>query len=149
MPEAAATEKPQPVTARIERIMGSVPGWTPADQLLALHMLAVTTAALGGDVVEIGSWCGRFSAVLGHAVATTGIGKVWAIDLFPGAATGAPMPTAAIPSPSMSAATRSTHTKTRAWDEPFQRDIATVYARYDGILDLSTPPLRRSGWARS
>src|SRR5262245_8288509 len=83
MLDAGGTDEPRPATTRISHIVDTVPGWTPPDQLLALHSLAMATAYLGGDVMEIGSWCGRSTAVLGHAVRATGVGHVWAIDLFP------------------------------------------------------------------
>lgn len=136
MTEAKSAAKPQPVTARIARISEAVPGWTPADQLLALHMLAVTTAPLGGDVLEIGSWCGRSTAILGHAVQTSGVGHVYAVDLFP---RGVDWRTNEDGSHSFSVKLGDTavggYEDQTVWDEPFQRDIATVYARFDGILD--------------
>jgi hypothetical protein len=128
---------PEPVTARIGRIVESVPGWTPPDELLALHMLAVTTAPLGGDVVEIGSWCGRSTAVLGHAVASTGVGHVWAIDLFPERADWTTNPDG---SHSMSVdiggEAVDAYTRQTVWDEPFQRDIATLYQQAEGVLHV-------------
>jgi hypothetical protein len=136
MTDIASTASPEPVTARIARIIETVPGWTPADQLLALHMLAVTTAGLPGDIMEIGSWCGRSAAVLGHAAATAGAGHVWAIDLFPrrsdwrtNADGGHYL------SVDLGASSVAGHLDQAVWDEPFQRDIAPVYARYDSILD--------------
>ncbi|MGM4886848.1 class I SAM-dependent methyltransferase [Tardiphaga sp. 11_C7_N12_6] len=137
MLEAASLEKPQPVTARIERVIQTVPGWTPADQLLSLHVLAASTAYLGGDVMEIGSWCGRSSAVLGHAVAMSGVGHVWAIDLFPRKDDWS---TNADGSHSfaveVSGASVGGYQDQTVWDEPFQRDIATVYARQDDVLEI-------------
>ena len=129
-------DNPQSVAARVERIIKTVPGWTPADQLLALHVLAVTTSPLGGDIMEIGSWCGRSTAVLGHAVTTAGVGHVWAIDLFP---RGIDWRTNADGSHSfivdIAGKSIGGYENQTVWDEPFQRDIAPVYARYSGILD--------------
>jgi Methyltransferase domain len=137
MLEAALVEKPQPVTARIDHVIHSVPGWTPADQLLSLHALAASTAYLGGDVMEIGSWCGRSTAVLGHAVAAAGVGHVWAIDLFPHKND---WQTNADGSHSfavdMSGTSIGGYQDQTVWDEPFQRDIATVYAKHDDVLDV-------------
>jgi hypothetical protein len=129
-------DKPAPATARIARIMESVPGWTPADELLALHALAMTTAPLGGDILEIGSWCGRSTAVLGHAVLETGVGRLHAVDLFP---RGADWRQNADGSHSfavdLAVGRLGGYEDQTVWDEPFQRDIATVYAKYDGVLD--------------
>jgi predicted O-methyltransferase YrrM len=138
-------DKPQPVTARIERLMQTVPGWTPADQLLALHLLATATAPLGGDILEVGSWCGRSTAILAHATQAAGIGRVWAVDLFP---TKSDWQTDA----------RGDHSfvvningrsiigcEKPIWDEPFQRDIVPIYQRYDGILDAFQETMENEG----
>jgi predicted O-methyltransferase YrrM len=136
-------EKPQPVTARIAGLVERVPGWTPPDQLLSLHNLAIVTAPLGGDVMEIGSWCGRSTAVLGHAVRETGVGKVYAVDLFP---RGLDWRTNSDGSHSFSVDVGDGpiggYEDQTVWDEPFQRDIATVYARFDGILDAFNDTIR-------
>ena len=65
-----------------EKIVEEIPGFTPVDQLIALHTLAVTTSSLDGDIVEIGSWCGRSTCVLANAVKQSN-GVVHAVDLFP------------------------------------------------------------------
>lgn len=146
MNDGSPATKPQPVTLRIAGIMESVSGWTPADQLLALHMLAVTTAPLGGDVMEIGSWCGRSAAVLGHAVKASGAGHVQAIDLFPRASDWRTNPDGShsfsVNLPGQSVGGYEDQT---VWDEPFQRDIATVYARFDGILDAFNATIEQQG----
>ena len=74
--------KYESATSLIEEVIRVVPGWTPSDQLLALYALAVTSSNLPGDIVELGSWCGRSTVVLAHAVKQTH-GRVHAIDLFP------------------------------------------------------------------
>jgi hypothetical protein len=146
MAEAQATEqsaKPRPVTERIARIIETVPGWTPPDELLALHLLAVATAPMGGDILEIGSWCGRSTAVLGHAVAETG-GHVWAVDLFP---RGEDWRSNADGSHSFSVDLEvgkvGGYEDQTVWDEPFQRDIATVYEKYEGALDAFEDTIHR------
>ena len=138
-------KRPEPVTARIARIVGSVPGWTPPDELLGLHMLAVTTAHLGGDIIEVGSWCGRSTAVLGHAAAESG-GHVWAIDLFPA---GSDWRTNDDGSHSFSVNLEGTmlgaYEDQTVWDDPFQRDIETVYARHDSVLDAFSATVAAEG----
>jgi predicted O-methyltransferase YrrM len=146
MLEAISAEKPQPVTARIARIVESVPGWTPADQLLALHTLTVMTADLGGDIIEIGSWCGRSTAVLGHAAVTAGVGHVWAVDLFPSNADWRTNPDGSHSfSVDLGDVRVGAYEDQTVWDEPFQRDIASVYARYDGILEAFRATIAAEG----
>lgn len=136
--------RPTPVTARIERLIETVPGWTPPDQLLALHMLATATAPLGGDILEIGSWCGRSTAVLGHAIRVAGGGHVWAIDLFPSAsdwrtnADGSHSFTTKVGEVAIGGYEDQT-----VWDEPFRKSIATVYEKYSSIFDAFTDTIKR------
>ncbi len=143
MLDAPSDQKPEPVTARIARIIDQTPGWTPPDQLLALHMLAVVTAPLGGDVLEVGSWCGRSTAVLGHAVAASGTGHVWAVDLFP---RGEDWRTNPDGSHSMSVDLGDRrvagYEEQTVWDEPFRKDIQTVYERFEGALDAFMHTIR-------
>jgi hypothetical protein len=73
-----------PITHHIEEIVGSVPGWTPTDQLLALFSLVFATKDLPGDIVEIGCWAGRSTAVFGLAARLVGDTHLHCIDLFPG-----------------------------------------------------------------
>jgi Methyltransferase domain len=147
---AALVKGSGPVTETIDRIVTNVPGWTPPDQLLALHEMAVITAPLGGDIIEIGSWCGRSAAVLGHAVATTGVGQVWAIDLFPRAtdwrtnADGTHSFSVDVASETVGGYEDQT-----IWDEPFRRDIAPVYARCDSVLDAFNATIAAEGLERT
>jgi predicted O-methyltransferase YrrM len=133
-------------TAEIARLVATVPGWTPEDQLLGLSILATATAPLGGDVLEIGSWCGRSTAVLGHAVRRSGIGIVHAVDLFP-----ARTDWTVNPDGSHSFIVRdgdlfaSAYMDQTVWDEPFQRDIAPIYLRHETILDAFQETITREG----
>lgn len=138
-------DKPRPVTERIARIMDSVPGWTPADELLGLHALAVATAPLGGDILEIGSWCGRSTAVLGHAAAEAG-GHVWAVDLFPRGEDWRTNPDGSH-SFSVDLGDRSVagYEEQTVWDAPFQKDIQTLYARFNGALDAFNNTITTEG----
>lgn len=146
MIETMAIAEMQPVTVRIARLVESVPGWTPPDQLLALHTLAVATSHLGGDVMEIGSWCGRSTAVLGHAVETTRAGHVWAIDLFPHEADWRTNPDGTHSFSVMIGGVRINGYEVQTvWDEPYQRDIATVYAHYDSALEAFHATINAEG----
>jgi len=55
------------VWAQIEALVDNVHGWTPIDQLFTLYTLTWLSAELDGDVVEVGSWCGRSAVVLAAA----------------------------------------------------------------------------------
>jgi predicted O-methyltransferase YrrM len=140
------TEKPTPVARRIEAIIAVVPGWTPPDQLLALHLLVLSTAHLAGDILEIGSWCGRSTVVLAEAARLSGRGRVHAVDLFPHRddwkpnADGSHSFTVDIDDYKVGGYQDQT-----VWDEPFQRDIATVYEKFESILEAFNHTMTTQG----
>src|SRR5215831_4108101 len=72
----------RPLASEIEALVHGIPGWSPLDELFTLSLLAYSTAHLPGDIIEVGSWCGRSSVVLGAAARDTH-GAVHCIDLFP------------------------------------------------------------------
>lgn len=72
-----------PVWAQIEALVENVHGWTPIDQLFTLYTLTWLAADIDGDVVEVGSWCGRSAVVLAAAAKESGNSKVYCVDLFP------------------------------------------------------------------
>jgi len=131
----------------ISRIASEIPGFTPPDQLLALGMLAMASAPLGGDVIEIGSWCGRSATVLGQAVRWSGVGRVYAIDLFPSRDDWQINPDG-----SHSFSVNLEHEETAdayidqtVWDEPFQKYIAPIYEKHYSIMDAFSATIEREG----
>jgi hypothetical protein len=125
------------VVGRIESIVESIPGWTPADELFALFNLAYASAEMGGDVIEIGSWCGRSAVVLGTAAQLANAGSVHCIDLFPereewlSNEDGTYSIAANVSGKLIIACNEH-----RVWSEPFERDIAPLYNDQKGILDI-------------
>lgn len=84
-----------PVIGQIEKLVDGVPGWTPIDQLFSLFLLAYTADA-EGDILELGSWCGRSASALALAASLIGDVKVHCVNLFRRRTTGARMPTGPI-----------------------------------------------------
>lgn len=72
-----------PAWADLEKRLQNVPGWSPLDQLYTIYTLILFAAPAEGDCLEIGSWCGRSSIVLGLAARIRNK-KLHCIDLFPG-----------------------------------------------------------------
>jgi predicted O-methyltransferase YrrM len=72
-----------PAWTQIETLVDHVHGWTPIDQLFTLYTLTLASAQLPGDIVEVGSWCGRSAVVLAAAAKASGEAKVHCVDLFP------------------------------------------------------------------
>ena len=136
----------KPIFSQIEEIVKDVPGWTPPDELFALFNLAYITAGIPGDIIELGSWCGRSGAVLGLAAALTGRTKVYCIDLFPELADwqrnfdGTYSISLTIGGRTFTACTEHT-----VWAEPFERDIAPLYIRHAGVMEIFRETIARRG----
>lgn len=136
------------VWCRLERIVANVPGWSPAEELFSLYHLALTTAALGGDVLEIGSWCGRSAVALAMACERAAAGGVYACDLFPTRddwwrnADGTYSFAVEVDGRRLGAYEEQT-----VWAEPYERDIAPLYNRAHGILDVFRAALLEFGVA--
>ena len=73
MPPVVGVEE---VLRRIEPF----PGWFFKNEAELLYKTATEAARLGGEVVEIGSYCGRSTVVLAMALRSVGQGLVYAID---------------------------------------------------------------------
>lgn len=132
-----------PIVNQIEEMVRDVPGWSPADQLNALFSLAYSCDA-DGDIIELGSWCGRSATALGLAAKLTGC-TLHAVDLFPekrdwrrnddGSYSFAVR---------LGDRTIGAYETQTVWSEPFLRDIAPVYESYDGILDVFVEAMTRN-----
>ncbi len=140
-----AAQTPSPLSADIEALVADIPGWSPTDELYSLSLLAYATAHLPGDIVEVGSWCGRSSVVLAAAARETH-GIVHCIDLFPGRddwkvnADGSYSLSVEIGGTRFSAFEQST-----LWAEPYRTQVAPLFDQYPAMLDrfLATARKRR------
>jgi hypothetical protein len=127
-----APKAKESVWTRIETLVDGVPGWTPIDQLYTLFLTVFHAADLPGDIIEVGSWCGRSSVVLGAAAKAIGEAKVYCIDLFPEKndwkqnADGSYSFDVRIGSK-----TYGGHKQQTVWKEPFEAQIAPVYERHE------------------
>lgn len=126
----------KPMIDQIASVVEPIPGWTPLDQLHSLYMLALGTAHIEGDILEIGSWCGRSAVVLGLAASLCGNTTVYCVDLFPEKGDW-------IRNDDGSRSLRvqcgdqvygAYHNQT-VWQEPFERDILPIYERFSGTLE--------------
>jgi hypothetical protein len=125
-----------PITTQIEEATREIPGWSPLDQLLSLFTLSFGSDHLDGDILELGSWCGRSAIALGMAGRLSGRASIHCVDLFPEKkdwyrnADGTYSMVV-----SLGERTFGAYTKQTVWEEPFLRDIAPVYERWNGTLD--------------
>jgi predicted O-methyltransferase YrrM len=135
-----------PLIKQLEDAVQPIPGWSPLDQLYSLFNLVYLTAGLPGDILEIGSWCGRSAVVLGLAARLTGSAKVHCIDLFPARddwrenADGTFSLVVTIDGKTFGGYQEQT-----VWREPFLRDIAPLYEKYGSVYDLFRESIRNNG----
>lgn len=124
------------ISVQIEAAVKDIPGWSPLDQLLSLFALTFSSAHLQGDVLELGSWCGRSAVALGMAARLTGDTQVHCVDLFPekedwyknSDGTYSLVIT-------LDGKTYGAYQEQTVWEEPFLRDIEPMYQRWNGTLD--------------
>lgn len=134
-----------PIINQIEEIVRDIPGWSPVDQLYTLFNLAYLTADLEGDIVEIGSWCGRSASVLGLAARLIGNTKVHSIDLFPDKSDWKQNKDGSYSfEVQIGGVVYGAYKDQTVWREPFERDIAPVYEKYNSILDVFTETISKN-----
>lgn len=138
-------EKTQPLSLEIEKLVDGVPGWSPSDQLFALFNLVYFTE-VEGDILELGSWCGRSASVLGLAALMTGSQKVYCVDLFPEKSDWHKNTDGTYSfSVSVDGCQVGAYEEQTVWAEPYERDIAPLYEKYDGIQEIFKETIARNG----
>lgn len=136
----------QPVIAQIEEMVRDIPGWTPVDELYSLFCLVMATRDIQGDIVEVGSWCGRSACVLAEASRLAGGSMVHCVDLFPERGDWFENPDGSF---SMKVAIEGRnyggYQDQTVWREPFLKDIAPLYERHAGVFEIFQDSIRRAG----
>lgn len=126
----------KPIATQIEEAVKDIPGWSPIDQLLSLFTLALSSSHLQGDILELGSWCGRSAVALGMAARLTGDTKVHCVDLFPEKTDWYQNADGTYSfSVTLDGKIHGAYQDQTVWEEPFKRDIATMYERWPGTID--------------
>lgn len=137
-----------PIINQIEETVKNVPGWSPIDQLYTLFNIVFMTSGLEGDIVEIGSWCGRSAIVLGMAVRLTGNANIHCIDLFPEKNDWRQNEDGSYSFEVTVGDKRyGGYKEQTVWKEPFERDIAPIYEKYNGIFDVFSQIISINGLA--
>lgn len=125
-----------PITDVIERASQTIPGWSPPDQMFALFTLAMSTAGRGGDLLELGSWCGRSAVALGLAAKLCQTGRLHCVDLWPEKADWVRNPDDSYSfAVSIGGKRYGAYEEQTVWAEPYQRDILPVYERFGGTFE--------------
>lgn len=133
------------IIKQIEDAVQPIPGWSPIDQLFALFNL-VYIADVEGDILELGSWCGRSASVLGFAAQMTGVEKVYCVDLFPQKMDWRKNDDGTYSfSVEVDGRKVGAYEEQTVWAEPYEQAIAPLYEKYDGILDIFKETISRNG----
>lgn len=141
------TTTTEPIINQIEKMVNDIPGWSPVDQLYSLFLLAYSTVGIEGDIIEIGSWCGRSSSVLGLAAKLTGVNKIICVDLFPDKNDW-------IQNSDGSYSFKinynnneySAYVEQTVWKEPFEHSILPVYKQNESLLDMFKENMDKLGF---
>lgn len=129
--------------AKIEQLILGVPGYTPLDELQALSEIAEFTSRVEGDILELGTWCGRSAIVLASAVAD-GV-KVYCSDLFPNredwirGESGSWSFVATINGEKYPGVTSTIS------NAIFENEVAPVYAKQECLFDFFKANIQRAG----
>lgn len=140
--------RPEPIPAirQIEEAVKDVPGWSPLDQLYTLYCLVSLSPDLSGDIVEVGSWCGRSTTAMGLAARIVGNTLLHCIDPFPEKgdwkqnADGSYSFETEIDGRKIAGYREQT-----VWKEPFEKDIAPVYEKHGDVLCVFRETMERNG----
>ncbi len=135
-PPAAIGDVTRPMMAQLEDLVRDVPGWTPIDQLYTLFTLTLASAELEGDLVEVGSWCGRSAVVLGHAARLAGRSRVVCVDLFPERQDWRQNPDGTYSFQVVIDGKRyGGYEEQTVWKEAFETQTGKIYERYERVFD--------------
>lgn len=133
------------LVTEIEALVHGVPGWSPVDELFTLSLLAYSTAHLPGDIVEVGSWCGRSAIVFGAAARET-CGRVHCVDLFPSRddwrqnADGTYSFTVDI-----EGRRHNGYQEQTVWSDPFEAQLKPLYDEHEEIFERFQTNVRARG----
>lgn len=125
-----------PAWSQIEALVDGVHGWTPIDQLYTLYTLVFATTGLVGDIVEVGSWCGRSAVVLAAAAKAGGMSKVHCVDLFPEKNDWTQNADGTYSFEKMiDGKLYGGYQEQTVWKSAFETQTGKIYETYNGVLD--------------
>lgn len=135
-----------PIFGQIEKAVADIPGWTPLDELYTLFNLAYFGAGASGNIVEIGSWCGRSTSVLGLAARLCGNTRLTCIDLFPEKQDWTQNADGSYSFiVRLGDSTYGGYQEQTVWREAFEGHHAKIYERHNGIYEAFQESITRNG----
>jgi predicted O-methyltransferase YrrM len=137
----------QPIVTQIEDMVKDIPGWSPIDQLYSLFLLVYSNSHIEGNIIEIGSWCGRSSSVLGMAARLTSVKKVICVDLFPNRNDWIQNPDGTYSfKVKFDQDECAAYTEQTVWKEPFENQILPVYAKNESLFAQFSETMKKFGY---
>jgi predicted O-methyltransferase YrrM len=119
-----------PIERQISEAIENVPGWSELNQLLALHLLAMTVNNASGKMIEVGSWYGRSALAIGMAARKLEK-QLICIDLFPKQEDWFENDDGSFSfSVNINGKTHGAYQSQTVWKEPYNRDIKSAYKKY-------------------
>jgi predicted O-methyltransferase YrrM len=138
----------EPIITQIENIVQDIPGWSPIDQLYSLFLLVYSNSHIDGNIIEIGSWCGRSSSVLGMAAQLTSVKKMICVDLFPNRSDWIQNPDGTYSfKVKFDQGECAAYTEQTVWKEPFENQILPVYAKNESLFVLFSETMKKFGYS--
>lgn len=137
----------RPMISQIEELVMNIPGWSPIDQLYTLFFLVYVNSYIEGNIIEIGSWCGRSSSVLGLAARMTGVKKIICIDLFPNKSDWIKNPDGTYSfKVKFDNSECAAYTEQTVWKEPYENAILPVYEKNESLFALFSENMKNLGY---
>lgn len=135
-----------PMISQIEEMVSDIPGWTPIDQLYTLFLLSYSIdSSIKGNIIEIGSWCGRSSVVLGTAVKLSNVGKMICVDLFPDKSDWYENLDGTYSfKVKIGDKVYGGYESQTAWTEPFKNSILPVYEKNESLISIFNDSIKRN-----
>ena len=137
--------RPTSIVTLIQEWTSDISGWCPEDQLFALYLLALSTSSIEGDILEVGSWCGKSSVVLAHAAEKQKC-KLICLDLFPDKSDWYKNDEGNYSFNVIIDNIKYEGSRTHAfWPEPYFNDVLPVYKKNESLFDLFESNMIKKG----
>ena len=136
----------KPAIEQLEELVRDVPGWSPIDQLYTLFTLALSSADLQGDIVEVGWWCGRSAVILGAAAQLQRNTRVHCVDLFPAREDWQENPDGTY-SMEVEIAGKIHHAyaEQTVWKEPYETQTSVIYEKHADVFTYFMETVNNAG----
>jgi len=137
----------KPIIEQIETMTNSICGFSDLEQLYSIFLLLCANINVCGNVIEIGSWCGKTSSVLGLAAQLTKVEKVICIDLFPNKNDWFKNADKSYSfNVTIDGIKYNAYTEQTAWEEPYNKSVVPVYKHNENLLNIFLKNMKNLGY---